>query len=129
MEMITEQTVADAAKTFVAAWNNGDLETACELYADDAVFIVPGKFRRGKATILKQYQESYPARTAMGTLELRLFDFRSPPEARGAMASAIFHWVLYDAGGNITSMGYTLETYMLQDGQLRLMHDASVQAN
>ena len=58
----------------VAAWNRGDLEAFCELYAQNAVFVSPSGLTRGREEVLARYQRRYPDRAAMGTLGLELLE-------------------------------------------------------
>jgi len=126
---ITVKAVSDAAEVFMKAWNRGDLEGACQIYAPDASFIADGKYTQGRDAILERYRASYPDHTTMGTLKLELREFRysgtDTPDGPG-MASAIFEWAL--TVGEKVHCGFTLETYAfsLEDDRLYLLQDATV---
>jgi uncharacterized protein (TIGR02246 family) len=58
------------------AWNRGDLEAFCSVYADDAVFASPSGFHTGRAVILERYRKRYPTPDAMGRLSFDFLDLR-----------------------------------------------------
>jgi ketosteroid isomerase-like protein len=62
--------------TQVAAWNAGDLEAFCTVYADDAAYIGSSGITRGREAILARYRERYPDRAAMGTLSFEVVEAR-----------------------------------------------------
>jgi peptidoglycan/xylan/chitin deacetylase (PgdA/CDA1 family) len=59
-----------------AAWNRGDLEAFCSVYADDAVFLSTTGLHVGRQGILERYRKRYADRAAMGTLSFQVLDFR-----------------------------------------------------
>jgi peptidoglycan/xylan/chitin deacetylase (PgdA/CDA1 family) len=60
-----------------AAWNRGDLEAFCAVYADDATFISPSGLTRGRDEVLARYRRRYPDQAAMGSLSLEVLEIRS----------------------------------------------------
>jgi uncharacterized protein (TIGR02246 family) len=42
-----------------AAWNRGDLEAFCSVYANDATFISPSGSTRGRQAVLDRYRKKY----------------------------------------------------------------------
>ena len=64
------------AGSAVAAWNRGDIETFCEYYAEDTLFLSPSGPRRGRSEVLARYRKKYPDRAAMGTLTIDVIEMR-----------------------------------------------------
>lgn len=60
-----------------AAWNRGDLEEFCAVYAEDAVFAAPSGLTRGRQAVLDRYRAKYPDAAAMGTLSLEVVEART----------------------------------------------------
>ena len=58
------------------AWNRGDLEAFCSVYADDATFSSPSGLTRGREAVLERYRKRYPDSAAMGrlTLDIDVFE-------------------------------------------------------
>jgi ketosteroid isomerase-like protein len=59
-----------------AAWNRGDLDAFCAVYAADAVFVSPSGLTRGRQAVLDRYRAKYPDAAAMGTLSLEVVETR-----------------------------------------------------
>ncbi|MCC6807006.1 MAG: SgcJ/EcaC family oxidoreductase [Deltaproteobacteria bacterium] len=59
-----------------AAWNKGDVDRFCSVYADDAVFVSPSGLTRGRDAVVARYKKRYPTKDAMGTLALKVIDVR-----------------------------------------------------
>ena len=59
-----------------AAWNRGDLEMFCSVYADDTTFISPSGLTRGRDQVLARYRTRYPDKAAMGRLDLEILEMR-----------------------------------------------------
>jgi hypothetical protein len=57
-----------------AAWNEGDLETFCAVYDEQALFVSPSGLTRGRVAVLERYRDRYPSREAMGTLSLEVVE-------------------------------------------------------
>jgi peptidoglycan/xylan/chitin deacetylase (PgdA/CDA1 family) len=58
------------------AWNQGDLEAFCAVYAEDAAFVSPTGLTRGRAQVLERYRKRYPDKKAMGTLSFEFLETR-----------------------------------------------------
>jgi uncharacterized protein (TIGR02246 family) len=58
------------------AWNAGDLEAFCSVYADDASYVSSSGITRGRPAILARYRERFPDRAAMGTLSFEVVEAR-----------------------------------------------------
>ena len=58
------------------AWNAGDLEEFCTVYADDAAYVSSTGVTRGREAILARYRQRYPDRAAMGTLSFEIVEAR-----------------------------------------------------
>ena len=108
-----------------AAWNQGDLDAFCSVYADDALFASPSGLTRGREEVLRRYRESYPDRAAMGTLTLEVIEVR---ELGKAGASVVAHWKLAHEGAD-DAEGLTLLTFERADAGWRIVHDASFSAS
>jgi peptidoglycan/xylan/chitin deacetylase (PgdA/CDA1 family) len=68
--------VAAMLHTQAAAWNRGDMDAFCSVYADDAVFASPSGLTRGRALVLERYQKKYPDAAARGTLSFEVLETR-----------------------------------------------------
>ena len=60
-----------------AAWNRGDLDAFCAVYAEDATFLTPTGVTKGRAEVLARYRKKYPDAAARGTLSLEPFEWRA----------------------------------------------------
>jgi peptidoglycan/xylan/chitin deacetylase (PgdA/CDA1 family)/ketosteroid isomerase-like protein len=58
------------------AWNQGDLDAFCAVYAEDAAFASPTGLTRGREQVLARYRKRYPDRKAMGTLSFEFLETR-----------------------------------------------------
>jgi peptidoglycan/xylan/chitin deacetylase (PgdA/CDA1 family)/ketosteroid isomerase-like protein len=118
------------------AWNRGDLETFCSVYADDAAFVTPKGLTRGRAEVLHRYRASYPDTAAMGQLS---FEFLEVRPVRGREVSLlgdarpgrihgvtlIARWMLTAADGTARS-GLTLLVLHRAGDTWRIVQDASM---
>ena len=59
-------------ETQAAAWNRGDLEAFCSVYADDALFVTAFGVTKGRAEVLARYEARYPDAAARGTLSFEM---------------------------------------------------------
>ncbi|MCZ6601111.1 MAG: SgcJ/EcaC family oxidoreductase [Acidobacteria bacterium] len=66
----------DLLREQAAAWNRGDLEAFCSVYADDATFVSPSGLTRGRDQVLERYRKRYPDQAAMGHLSLDVLEIR-----------------------------------------------------
>ena len=67
----------DLLSAQAAAWNRGDLEEFCSVYADDATFISPSGLTQGRDEVLARYRRRYPDQAAMGQLSLDVLEIRT----------------------------------------------------
>jgi uncharacterized protein (TIGR02246 family) len=74
-----------------AAWNRGDLDAFCSVYANDATFISPSGSTKGRQAVLDRYRKKYVDKEGMGSLSLDIEEVRSLPAAG---ASVIARWTL-----------------------------------
>lgn len=81
----TEATIHALLRKQAEAWNQGDLEAFCSVYAEDAAFLSPTGLTRGRAQVLARYRQRYPDRKALGTLS---FEFLETRLAKGIEYSA-----------------------------------------
>lgn len=81
----TEAAVHALLRKQAEAWNQGDLEAFCAVYAEDAAFLSPTGLTRGRAQVLARYRQRYPDRKALGTLS---FEFLETRLAKGIEYSA-----------------------------------------
>ena len=68
--------VAAVLDVQAAAWNRGDLEAFCALYAPDAVLASPTGLERGRAALLARYRAKYPDAASRGTLSFAIEETR-----------------------------------------------------
>ncbi|MGV8038977.1 MAG: SgcJ/EcaC family oxidoreductase [Thermoanaerobaculaceae bacterium] len=119
-----------------AAWNRGDLEAFCAVYAEDAVFVTPKGLTQGRQAVLERYRTSYPTLAAMGTLSLEPVELREawgfepnplgdaqPSRVHGI--SLVARWKLVKADGTEAS-GLTLLVFHRQAGRWMIVQDASM---
>jgi peptidoglycan/xylan/chitin deacetylase (PgdA/CDA1 family) len=71
-----KQEVAGVLETQVAAWNRGDLEAFCAVYAPDAAFAAPPGLVRGRDAVLARYRTKYPDAASRGTLSFVIEETR-----------------------------------------------------
>lgn len=103
------------------AWNVGDLEGFCAIYAEDARFLSPSGVTQGRAAVLARYQQRYPNKAAMGTLAFDVLEIR---ETSGAVSIAA-RWTL-SFPGKPPASGHTLIVFNLLPAGWRLVQDASM---
>jgi uncharacterized protein (TIGR02246 family) len=107
-----------------AAWNRGDLEAFCSVYAADALFASPSGLTRGRDEVLARYRASYPDQAAMGTLSLDVIEVR---ELSDTGASVVARWrLVHEETEN--AEGLTLLTFERTDAGWSIVHDASFSA-
>jgi peptidoglycan-N-acetylglucosamine deacetylase len=101
-----------------AAWNRGDLEAFCAVYAEDAAYVAPTGLIRGRDAVLARYRQRYPDETARGTLSFEIVEVRPAdglePDPYGGIApggvhsvSLVAKWRLAYAG-KPDAAGFTL---------------------
>ncbi|MEK7612539.1 MAG: nuclear transport factor 2 family protein [Patescibacteria group bacterium] len=109
---------------FIDAWNRGDIETACGVYAEDATYIGKGGIINGRENIVKHYRNQYPSVTVMGILALKFVEFRCHSLASPVMASGVLEFELLIPTD--LYRGYTLEVYAMYGGELCIVQDMSI---
>jgi peptidoglycan-N-acetylglucosamine deacetylase len=72
----TETAVQTLLLKQAEAWNQGDLDAFCAVYAEDAAFVSPTGLTQGRAQVLARYRKRYPDRKAMGTLSFEFLETR-----------------------------------------------------
>jgi peptidoglycan-N-acetylglucosamine deacetylase len=101
--------IAALLETQAAAWNRGDLEAFCAVYAEQASFASPSGLTRGRDAVLARYRTRYPDAAARGTLGfevletelasgLELSSFGDVVPSRVHGASVLARWRLTYAG-------------------------------
>ncbi len=118
------------------AWNRGDLEAFCSVYAEDATFISPSGRTGGRQAVLDRYRSRYPDQAAMGRLSLEVDEIRfargtevsmlgdaRPSRVHGA--SVVARWRLSREQGEDTS-GLTLIVLRPTPDGWRIVQDASM---
>ena len=139
LERRREQVDADVRKTIddqMAAWNQGDLEAFCSVYAEDATFVSPKGVTHGRAGVLERYRKSYPDRASMGTLSLEISELRqfsgledsvlgNAQPGRVHAVSVAARWTLKFEGKE-PATGSTLLVFNRYRGQWQIVQDASM---
>jgi uncharacterized protein (TIGR02246 family) len=141
--LLSERRVKDAVDAAasllakqVAAWNAGNLEEFCSVYADDALFISPSGVTRGRRAVLERYRARYPGIDAMGKLALDIIETRPmsgvEPSELGDAAPSSVHGVTVVARWTLTYpgkppvTGHTMLTLRPRAGQWEIAQDASM---
>ncbi len=119
-----EQELGHLLRQQAEAWNRGDLEAFCSVYAADALFASPSGLTRGRDEVLARYRASYPDQAAMGTLTLDLVEVRKLSDTA---ASVIARWRLASEEAE-NAEGLTLLTFERTDAGWSIVHDASFSA-
>jgi uncharacterized protein (TIGR02246 family) len=122
-EAPVKATLTALLDTQAAAWNRGDLEAFCSVYADDATFVTPKGLTQGRSVILERYRKSYPDRAAMGTLSFEIVEVRAGPS--GGASSMVARWTLAYPGKEAKS-GLTLLMFHRIGSAWRIVQDASM---
>ena len=125
--------VATEARTLLetqaAAWNRGDLEAFCAVYADDALFLTAFGLTKGREEVLARYKTRYPDAAARGTLSFEVLsvDVLGPAPAKKApdAIGLIARWKISHAD-KPAAEGLTLLNLVRFPGGWRIVHDASM---
>ena len=105
-----------------AAWNRGDLDAFCSVYANDATFLSPSGLTRGRQAVFDRYRKKYVDKAGMGTLTLEIEEVRA---ASATNASVVARWTL-TWPDKPKAEGLTLVVlWKTQDGW-RIVQDASM---
>lgn len=105
-----------------AAWNRGDLDAFCSVYASDATFISPSGMTKGRQAVLERYRKKYVDKQGMGTLRLDIEEVRSLPAAG---ASVVARWTL-TWPDKPEAQGLTLLVLTQTPAGWRIVQDASM---
>jgi beta-aspartyl-peptidase (threonine type) len=116
-------------ETQAAAWNRGDLDGFCAVYAEDALFLTAFGLTKGRAEVLARYRARYPDAAARGTLSFEVLsvDVLSPgagakgPETLGLVA----RWRISHPN-RPAAEGLTLLNLVRAPDGWRIVHDASM---
>jgi peptidoglycan/xylan/chitin deacetylase (PgdA/CDA1 family)/ketosteroid isomerase-like protein len=122
--------------TQAAAWNAGDFEAFCAVYAEDATYVSEAGVVRGREAILARYRERFPDRAAMGTLSFEVLEARpaagveftklgdaAPSRVHGI--SVVARWRL-DYDGRDPAEGKTLIVLSRRGDGWKIVQDASM---
>ena len=116
-------------ETQAAAWNRGDLEAFCSVYADDALFVTAFGVTKGRAEVLARYKARYPDAAARGTLsfEVLTVDVLAPEATKGAPGAiaVVARWRIAHADKRAAT-GLTLLNLVKASAGWRIVHDASM---
>ena len=125
--------VATEARTLLetqaAAWNRGDLDAFCAVYADDALFLTAFGLTKGREQVLARYKARYPDAAARGILSFEVLSVdvlapvpsKKPIDAIGLVA----RWKISHAD-KPAAEGLTLLNLVRFKGGWRIVHDASM---
>jgi uncharacterized protein (TIGR02246 family) len=105
-----------------AAWNRGDLEAFCAVYAEDATFVSPSGLTTGRQAVLDRYRKKYVDKEGMGSLTLDVKEMRAQPPAG---ASVVARWTL-TWPDKPKAQGLTLLVLTRTPDGWRIVQDASM---
>jgi uncharacterized protein (TIGR02246 family) len=110
----------------VAAWNRGDIEAFCSVYAEDALFLSPSGATRGRQAVVERYRKRYPNREAMGTLKIETIEIRVlPAEGQPQAVTVAGRWTLGYVDKPAAS-GSTLLVLRPKSDDWQILQDASM---
>ena len=116
-------------ETQAAAWNRGDLEAFCSVYADDALFLTAFGLTQGRAEVLARYRARYPDAAARGTLSFEVLsvDVLAPAVSKGGPSGigVVARWRIAHAD-RPAATGLTLLNLVRSPAGWRIVHDASM---
>jgi len=125
MGLYAAEPIEQRIKQQARAWSEGDLESFCSVYAEEAVFVTEKGVTQGRTTILERYRAAYPDRAAMGKLELEVVQQHPVANCDGTGVVVIGRWSL-SYPDRETKSGYTMLLFELKDGQWQIVRDASM---
>ena len=115
-------------ETQAAAWNRGDLEAFCSVYAEDALFVTAFGLTKGRAEVLERYRKRYPDSNARGTLSFEVLsvDVAAPAPRKGApdAIGVVARWTISHTD-RPAATGLTLLNLVRAPAGWRIVHDAS----
>ncbi len=105
-----------------AAWNRGDLEAFCAVYAEDATFLSPSGLTKGRQSVLERYRKKYVDKAGMGILALEIQEVRTQ---NATAASVVARWSL-TWPDKPKAEGLTLIVFTKTPRGWRILQDASM---
>ena len=121
------ESISFAFSNYAAGWNTGNMESACEIYAQNAAHILGGYNQvKGKANILEFLKDRRREEPANMTLEIRVTACELAVGDEPSMASVIFCWSIYNARGLEQSGGDGQATFIMEDGYPRILHEICI---
>jgi len=116
-------------ETQAAAWNRGDLEAFCAVYADDALFLTAFGLTKGREEVLARYKTRYPDAAARGTLSFEVLSVdvlaSAAPKKAATAISLVARWKISHAD-KPAAEGFTLLNLVRFPDGWRIVHDASM---
>jgi uncharacterized protein (TIGR02246 family) len=110
----------------VAAWNRGDVAAFCAAYAEDASFLSPSGFTRGRLALIERYKKHYPNKAAMGSLTIEPLETRIlPSEGNPETVTLAARWTL-DYADKPSTSGLTLLVFRPRGSSWEIIQDASM---
>ena len=115
-------------ETQAAAWNRGDLDGFCSVYADDALFVTAFGLTKGRAEVLARYRSRYPDAAARGTLSFEVLsvDVLSSEAKRAPEGIAVLARWKISHPDSPAAEGLTLLNLVRTPLGWRIVHDASM---
>lgn len=116
-------------ETQAAAWNRGDLDAFCAVYAADALFLTAFGLTKGRDEVHARYKARYPDAAARGILSFEVLsvDVLAPVPAKKAADAIglVARWKISHAD-KPAAEGLTLLSLVRFPGGWRIVHDASM---
>lgn len=113
-------------ETQAAAWNRGDLEAFCSVYAEDALFLTAFGLTKGRAEVLARYRARYPDARARGTLSFEVLSVdRLAGGADGEAIAVVARWTISHPD-RPAATGLTLLNLLRSGAGWKIVHDASM---
>lgn len=114
--------------TQAAAWNRGDLEAFCAVYAEDALFATAFGLTKGRAEVLARYKARYPDAAARGTLSFDVLavDVLAPSAPAAIESIAVVARWRIALKDKPPAEGLTLLNLVRSAAGWRIVHDASM---
>ena len=113
-------------ETQAAAWNRGDLEAFCSVYAEDALFLTAFGLTKGRAEVLARYRTRYPDAASRGTLSFEVLSVdRLAGGAGGEALSVVARWTI-SRPDRPAATGLTLLNLVRDGAGWTIVHDASM---
>jgi beta-aspartyl-peptidase (threonine type) len=113
-------------ETQAAAWNRGDLEAFCSVYAEDALFLTAFGLTKGRAEVLARYRTRYPDAASRGTLSFEVLSVdRLAGGAGGEALAVVARWTISHPD-RPAATGLTLLNLVRSGAGWKIVHDASM---